>query len=712
MTLPTTADFNNAKRDLDDLSEIVTSPLIKDVPNRAGGKTPTIRKVMDRLSYRAPIRNRGAWSSGVDYDLNDIWQASDGVWYIAAETYVAGDTESLDINSGKVFSYHVSISTETVETIADLRLYEPKKPGQHINLSGHTVGGIGGDSWFHDVSDTDSQDDNGNIIVTVAGNRWKRKDPFPVDPANFGALPDGSDSTAAILAAVTASDDRGIVFTHPHSFNGKITGCAPWIQRDGAKLTYTGPVTSDAVIEIGIEGTTTNTKTCVFDLSRASIDWSNADHTGLRLVNFANCNIHYREIFGFTVGIQELGFNNGFAYNTITVGILISNKTQIQWAVKGSVSPWGYHNENVYSGGRFTNFSFSPTGVQRIGVHSFSIDGVYLNNNNNVWLKPSFELFDDGLPVLMEAGTQNEFLHFRNESNGPVFAEERGQASENLYIEGYSDQFEVKGKLLSSSTHRDSVFIPSRTKIKSFASPFFSSGSIRDLCNYYSYSRVNTRRVQLFEGAAGVTTPVSLISNFTLHDDSLGLASVNKGVGISIDVRNCQRIAVKPNCSTAGGRINIVCYDSAKNQIAAVDGQNVYTMKGRVLYAEGIFFGGYRGGIDLGGGQDEWYQFSFGDNVHFIDLIFSAGSAQLNMKSFDLYSFPVDDESSPIPFLKTCKDDFNLGTAKPAQGIHKLHDRVDHANPAVGQPQGWLCVSAGDFSATPPVYVSLPALTT
>ena len=79
------------------------------------------------------------------------------------------------------------------------------------------------------------------------------------------------------------------------------------------------------------------------------------------------------------------------------------------------------------------------------------------------------------------------------------------------------------------------------------------------------------------------------------------------------------------------------------------------------------------------------------------------------MRSFDLYHMTSDDDVVPVTYLKTCKE-VNLATAKPTQGVHKLCDSIDNAVPAVGQPQGWVCITAGDFAGTPPVYASKPNL--
>ena len=200
MTLPTTADFNNAKRDLDDLAEIVTSPTVKDVPKRLGGNTPTLSKVMSettdflatqtqrladrdaeidqtlvRLRDHAPVRNRGAWITGTTYEVNDIWQAASDVWYVVVQEYVSGATDIADVASGKVFVHQVNIVADMpADTIADLRLFEPSQDGQHKNVTGHTFAGSGGGPFYYDASDTTSPDNDGTVIVTASGKRWKR----------------------------------------------------------------------------------------------------------------------------------------------------------------------------------------------------------------------------------------------------------------------------------------------------------------------------------------------------------------------------------------------------------------------------------------------------------------------------------------------------------------------------------------------------------
>lgn len=62
----------------------------------------------------------------------------------------------------------------TVETVAMLRNTAPSYDKQVISLLGHTTPGIGGGDFYADLSDTTTADNNGLVIVTTGGKRWKR----------------------------------------------------------------------------------------------------------------------------------------------------------------------------------------------------------------------------------------------------------------------------------------------------------------------------------------------------------------------------------------------------------------------------------------------------------------------------------------------------------------------------------------------------------
>jgi len=88
----------------------------------------------------------------------------------------------------------VSIATyldkRVLDDVAALRAYEPVVDEDQVFILVHTTKGIGGGHFYYDETDTTSADNNGSIIVTPGGARWKRPgSSFSV--MDFGAVADG-----------------------------------------------------------------------------------------------------------------------------------------------------------------------------------------------------------------------------------------------------------------------------------------------------------------------------------------------------------------------------------------------------------------------------------------------------------------------------------------------------------------------------------------
>tara|TARA_R110000850_G_scaffold91270_6_gene193844 strand:+ start:6961 stop:9432 length:2472 start_codon:yes stop_codon:yes gene_type:complete len=87
-------------------------------------------------------------------------------------------------------------------TIVALSAFEPSIANQRASIIGHTVAGIGGGEFYWHQADTTSADNNGTVIVTADGKRWKRMGILSgVTPEIFGALGGSNDDTVAIQAA-------------------------------------------------------------------------------------------------------------------------------------------------------------------------------------------------------------------------------------------------------------------------------------------------------------------------------------------------------------------------------------------------------------------------------------------------------------------------------------------------------------------------------
>lgn len=161
-----------------------------------------------------PIRtNSGGYA--VDISGNPVVLLVDGNYSIRVNDKQGGlALEQSDVNDGVPLTAEDLLSnggtileTEnglaSIDTIALLRDFEPVQDGQQINLLGHTLAGIGGGEFYFDESDTTSADNNGTIIVTTGGKRWKRTLIGYMNASWFGVIGGGvADDTAAMQAAV------------------------------------------------------------------------------------------------------------------------------------------------------------------------------------------------------------------------------------------------------------------------------------------------------------------------------------------------------------------------------------------------------------------------------------------------------------------------------------------------------------------------------
>lgn len=95
--------------------------------------------------------------------------------------------------------------------VANLRTIEPTVPGQIIELVSHSAGWAampgtpkGGGEFYYDATDTATADDNGTVIVTAGGARWKRLKILPLRVDYFG-LTDGGDLDVPLSNAINAA---------------------------------------------------------------------------------------------------------------------------------------------------------------------------------------------------------------------------------------------------------------------------------------------------------------------------------------------------------------------------------------------------------------------------------------------------------------------------------------------------------------------------
>ncbi|AHK11247.1 hypothetical protein S14_138 [Shewanella sp. phage 1/4] len=131
-------------------------------------------------------------------------------------------TEALRENVNGLIDYASGVH---VEDMTALRLLEPTEFITNINLVGHTISGVGGGNFYYDTTDTTSPDNNGTVIVTLEGKRWKRSGlDFSLIPATWFGLFDGA-TESVCSAAVQGIVDWVEANPHYNSDNSKEGWC-------------------------------------------------------------------------------------------------------------------------------------------------------------------------------------------------------------------------------------------------------------------------------------------------------------------------------------------------------------------------------------------------------------------------------------------------------------------------------------------------------
>lgn len=141
---------------------------------------------------------------------------------VLKEAGIEPDKHSLD-----QLAQALKIRAGQVESIADLRQFEPVKDRQVAFVKGYYAGSNKGGGYFvANFGDSTTADNDGTVIVTAGGKRWKRI-AAELTPYDFGAKA-GEDSTQAFLRAknfkLNLLDEQFTTgYIHPNVKNGKLS---------------------------------------------------------------------------------------------------------------------------------------------------------------------------------------------------------------------------------------------------------------------------------------------------------------------------------------------------------------------------------------------------------------------------------------------------------------------------------------------------------
>ena len=263
----------------------------------------------------------------------------------------------------------------------------------------------------------------------------------------FGAVGNGAaNDTAALVAAEAAAFAAGGELCSPTMTCLVTSTIQLRVGGDLEQMTIVANGTSvSPVVRFGTtSGLPTSYKSItlprVRNTARASGVWGAG--IGIELANVDTCDFFIPSATEFEIGVTCGGHNNGFAYNTVRLGFIYSNKVnlRLQPAASG-----GWSNQNVFIGGRlgintsdFTTSGYVGTRNIVLAKGPASAGGP----NNNTFLNVSVET--DLLEYMVEfneSAFYNQFINCRYEGSANKIlwqTNTAGGISDNAFFGGYS----------------------------------------------------------------------------------------------------------------------------------------------------------------------------------------------------------------------------------------------------------------------------------
>lgn len=358
-------------------------------------------------------------------------------------------------------------------------------------------------------------------------------------------------------------------------------------------------------------------------ISKTQSNWSREDFIGIKLINLYECLITKLISNSFTIGVQCYATNRrGFVYNEIHLTTLYDNFIAVDLANE-TINSYGWVNENIFIGGRIGVGSGITIMPERIGVRIRSIDGTHPGNNNNYFLKTSFEMRGESIPIVVEHGFANQFDSIRSESNSRYIAKFLNDSSENVVNAGYTDKPPVAIDLSTSPTNYVT------TRRFSFLSKFtqvFNSGNLKNMA-IVDGDQVGFENVNVFDSSDGIPRQSTTDISLSPHDGII--LPANKGVGVRVQTYKVKEFVVKINVLSSAGFFNIAAYDRDGNRLKGTNPAYVLGNRDIPLYYSNEFGGVYRPASKYDG---ERY-FKVRDEVAYVDIIISGG---------DLVGFTVE----------------------------------------------------------------------
>jgi hypothetical protein len=408
---------------------------------------------------------------------------------------------------------------------------------------------------------------------------------------------------------------------------------------------------------------------------------------GVEFINPYYCHIYIKGTRHFSVGARLVGDTKGAVYNTVNLGFLAGSNIFLD--VIGRNAGWG--NENLFIGGEFMNGYQSAVGV-RIKNDS----GSYVYSDNNLFIKPSFELNaavgHTALPFLIQDATSTKVIAMRLEDlndRSPYVARFTG-VTENSDIE-VSAGGDGIWSIDDQSKKKTNYAHGQRWNFANKGKEIFSTEALHKKACYYDGS--TTVHVPELHFIQLDMTAISPNKNaITIDTKGLTMPS-SRGVGRFIDTSKVKKFVIQGQAD-AGLSYYVRCYDSAGNVLLPTE-TNVYAHSGN----DGL--------IIATGGNAYWTSptstslaIAFSADVAYAGVYVGNGT---NIRGFSISAVEMKNQyASTWAGYEEIQKGVNIGTAPPTVGTWQKGRRIVNANPTAGQPKAWICTATG----TPGTWVS------
>lgn len=408
---------------------------------------------------------------------------------------------------------------------------------------------------------------------------------------DFGAVGDGvTDDGPALQAAMNAAAASGRHLligegTHRTTMPLILPGAAAGLTMRGAIL-YAGPA-GVAALTLGDGGTTRNAVKLYQGLRvlRATIsDWLDERDIGILARNQDSSRLDFRQVEGFTIGIQTLGDERGFEDSELHFGRIVNNRIGLDVRTRTAA---GWNTSVRYYGGHFAIASSVHPDKDRFGVRFSAEPGAYVAHNRHVFDGPAFELQSrdrpiDGIPFLIEVNSRAVIArNMRMEGTDAFVARHTAGAQDHLYEVAWASQgYEVSVDYAPGATRGGAVVRTFHQALahRELTRPVALGDNLRAAAFRVNATDTGFERMAAIASntPGGATTVAEFayggLPNYTLTDTGVVLGSA-RGLGFVVATRGCRDFALALDADSP--RLVVICFDAAGNLLTDAAGQMV-----------------------------------------------------------------------------------------------------------------------------------------